>query len=77
MKQRQEGDMGENLIESIQGRVAKMREEYIPAYQSIGPEGVFGVAMMRAAIQRAEKAVAAMDTVEMVSSLQELRDFKL
>jgi hypothetical protein len=69
--------MEENLIEAIQRKVAEMREEYIPAYQSIGPAGAFGVAMMRAAIQKAESAVATMDTVEMVRSLQELRDFKL
>lgn len=69
--------MAENLIEAIQSKVAEMREEYIPAYLSIGPTGAFGVAMMRTAIQRAEQAIATMDTVEMVRSLQELRDFKL
>ena len=69
--------MEENLIEVIQRKVAEMREEYIPAYQSVGPAGAFGMALVRSAIQKAEQAVATMDTVEMVRSLQELRDFKL
>lgn len=69
--------MEENLIEAIQSKVAEMRETYIPAYQSIGPAGTFGVMVIRTAIQQAEQAVATMDTVEMVRMLQELRDIKL
>ena len=69
--------MAENLVEAIQSKVVEMREEYIPTYQSIGPAGAFGVMLIRDAIQRAEQAVATMDTVALVSSLQELRDFKM
>ena len=69
--------MEENLIEAILSKIAEIRETYIPAYQSIGPAGVFGVMVMRTAIQQAEQAVATMDTVEMVRMLQELRDFKM
>lgn len=69
--------MEENLIEAIQHKVAEIREEYIPAYQSIGPAGAFGVMVMRTAIQQAEHAVAMMDTAEMIRMLQELRDLKM
>ena len=67
----------ENLIEVLQNKVAEMREEYLPVYQTIGPAGAFVVAMVHSAIQKAEQAVATMDVVEMVRSLQELRNFKL
>jgi hypothetical protein len=66
-----------NLIEAIQERCNELREEYIPAYESIGPAGMFGVAMMKMGISRAEEAIATGDTVGMVAALQELREFKL
>ena len=69
--------MGENLIEAIQSKCNELREINIPAYQEIGPAGAFGVIMMKTAIAKAEKSIALGDTVGMVSSLQELREFKL
>jgi len=67
----------ENLIEAIQSRIEELKTEYIPAYMSIGPSGAFGIALMRSAIGAAEKAIANGDTVEMVRSLRQLRDFEL
>lgn len=69
--------MTENLIEAIQEKCNQLRNEYIPAYQSIGPAGMFGVAMMRMAIERAENSIATMDTLGMISALKELREFEL
>lgn len=69
--------MAEDLIGTIQERCNKLRNEYIPAYEEIGPAGMFATAMMRMAITRAEETIAASDTMGMVASLQELREFKL
>jgi hypothetical protein len=65
------------LIEAIQFECNKLREQYIPIYLEIGAPGMFAVSMMRLAITKAEKAIADMDVVAMVASLQELREFKL
>lgn len=69
--------MAEGLIGAIQERCNELRNEYIPAYEEIGPAGIFATTMMRMAITRAEEAIATGDTVGMVASLQELREFKL
>ena len=66
-----------NLIEAIQERCNVLRDEYIPAYESIGASGMFAVALMKSTIREAETAIATGDTVNMVKYLQELRDFKL
>ena len=66
-----------NLIEAIQARCNELRNEFIPAYQEIGNSGAFAIALMRASIAKAEKAIAEMDTVGMVVALQDLREFKL
>ena len=69
--------MAEGLIGAIQERCNELRDEYIPAYEAIGPAGMFATTMMKMAITRAETSIATMDTVEMVKSLEELRGFKL
>lgn len=66
-----------NLIEAIQERCNELRDEYIPVYQSIGPGGTLAIALMRHSISLAEKAIAEMDTVAMVTALKDLREFKL
>ena len=66
-----------NVIEAIQAKCEELRTEYIPAYESIGARGTFAVIMMRESIKKAEQAIAAGDTIQMIASLQELRDFKL
>lgn len=66
-----------NLIEAIQERCNELRDEYIPLYQSIGPAGDFAIMMIRHSISLAEKAIAEMDTVAMVTALKDLREFKL
>ena len=66
-----------NVIEAIQAKCEELRTEYIPAYESIGVPGTFAVIMMRESIKKAEQAIATGDTIQMIASLQELRDFKL
>jgi len=54
-----------NLIEGIQQQCNRCRE-LIQQYESIGPAGVFGAAMIRGDIKDAEDAIASGDVVEML-----------
>lgn len=66
-----------SMIEEIQKECNKLRDEYIPAYRSIGPAGNFAIAMMQSTITTAEQAIANGDCVQMIRSLQDLREFEL
>ena len=63
--------------EDLPNVMAHVRDEVIPAYQSIGPAGGFVVAMARGLLDEAAKAMAAGDTVAMIRVYQELKDIKL
>ena len=60
-----------NLIEGIQKECNRVRE-IIPMYKAIGIPGAFGVTMMEASIERAERAVANDDMVAMVRAYKDL-----
>jgi hypothetical protein len=62
------------LGDDLPRQMARVRDELIPAYQSIGPAGAFGLTMLRAALDRAAKAMVSGDVVEMLRSYQELKD---
>lgn len=68
---------GLTLAADLPMQMARVRDELMPVYQSIGPAGGFALAMMRAALDRAAKAMAEGDVVEMLRADQELREFKL
>lgn len=65
-----------NLIEGLQ-KEANRRRELLKQYEAIGPEGAFGAAMLKIDIERAEKAVASGDVVEMVGVYRELSQAKI
>lgn len=67
----------ETLGGALPAKMKEIREVYIPAYQSIGPTGGFAIAMMNAALTRAEKAMAEGDVAEMMAVYKELSEFKL
>ena len=56
--------------------MARVRDELMPQYQSIGPAGGFALALMRAELDRAMKAIAEGDVVMMIHSYEALKDFK-
>lgn len=56
--------------------MARVRDELMPLYQSIGPAGGFALAMMRAELDRATKALAEGDVVTMIRSYEALKGFK-
>lgn len=60
------------LAEALPEEMARVRDEVMPAYQSIGPAGGFALAMMRADLDRAAKAMAESDTVGMLRAYEAL-----
>lgn len=64
----------QTLGDDLPRQMARVRDELIPAYQSIGPAGTFGLAMLRSSLDRAARAMASGDIVQMLRSYQELKD---
>jgi hypothetical protein len=63
-----------NLIEGIDAELERAKE-LLAQYRGIAT-GVFGVVLIESVIDRAEKAIANSDTVEMAKALKELRSLK-
>ena len=66
--------MTTNIIEGIQAECRRVREQLVPAYEEIGPVGAFGKAMILAAVQEGEAAIASGDTIRMMQALVALRE---
>lgn len=54
-----------------------LRDDVIPAYESIGPAGGFAISWMRLLLARTDAALLTHDVVEMVSCLKELNEVSL
>lgn len=61
--------------EELPKEMARVRDVLIPRYQEIGPAGGFAIMMMRHALDKASKALAEGDVVEIIRTYQELKDF--
>lgn len=61
-----------NLIEGIQQELERNRE-ILQAYRDIGPNGAFGVMIIKIKIQEAEQAIANGDTVKMLACYKKLQ----
>lgn len=66
----------QTLGEELSKEMSRVRDELIPIYQSIGPTGGFALAMMRAELDRATKALAEGDLPTMIASYEALKGFK-
>ncbi len=64
--------MTENLMEGLLREMNRCRE-LIMAYESIGPAGAFGRAMIKQDIANAEKAIGSGDVVAMVGAFKALQ----
>lgn len=53
--------------------MARVRDEVIPTYLEIGPSGLFAVTWMRAALDKATKALAEGDVITMMQVYEELK----
>lgn len=61
-----------NLIDSLNDEIKRCKE-LLGMYQGI-PQGAFGAIMIKQDIQRAEKAMAEGDTVEMIKCFRTLQN---
>ncbi len=64
------------LGEDLPKQMARVRDELMPMYQSIGPAGGFALVLMRNALDQAAKAMAEGDVVKMMRAYETLKDFK-
>ena len=64
------------LGEELPREMARVRDKVMPAYQSIGTAGVFALAMMRADLDAAARAMAEGDVVAMLRAYESLKGYK-
>lgn len=64
----------ETLGDALPKEMARVRDQVLPAYIEVGPPGSFAVAMIRADLDAAARALAEGDTVEMLRLYQSLKD---
>lgn len=69
--------MTDTLGDALPRKMAEIRDVHIPAYEAIGPAGVFAVTMMKRDLDRAARALAEGDVVEMMSVYRELEEYQL
>lgn len=62
------------LGEELPKEMARVRDKLLPLYDAI-PTGVFAATMMRRDLDRAAKAMAEGDVVEMMSAYQSLKEY--
>lgn len=67
----------ETLGDALPKEMARVRDEVMPAYQSIGPSGSLALAMMRADLDAAAKAMIEGDVVAMVKVYQSLKGYEV
>jgi len=65
-----------NLIEGLQ-KEAERRRKILKSYEDIGVAGIFGATLLKYDINRAEKAIANGDVVEMLSVYKKLSEAEL
>lgn len=66
-----------SLGEDLPKQMARVRDDIMPAYQSIGPAGMPALMMMRADLDRAAKAMAEGDLPAMISAYKSLSEYEL
>ena len=68
--------MMDTLGDDLPKQMARVRDELIPQYQSIGPAGGFAIAMMRRSLDRAATAMTKGDLAAMIAAYQELKSYQ-
>lgn len=68
--------MTSSLAEALPLEMARVRDEVMPAYVAIGSPGAFALALMRAELDLATKAIMEGDTVQMIRCFESLKGFK-
>lgn len=63
----------ESLGTELPKEMARVRDEVIPAYESIGSSGILAITWMKRALDDAAKAMAEGDVVGMMRAYEELK----
>lgn len=69
--------MTESLSEALPREMARVRDEVMPIYEEIGPEGKVALFMMRNDLDRATKALVSGDVVAMIYIYRSLQSWKV
>lgn len=69
--------MSDTLGDALPREMARVRDEVMPAYASIGSPGALALAMMRRDLDAAAKALATGDVVAMLRAYEELKGYQL
>ena len=69
--------MSDTLGDALPREMARVRDKIMPAYLAIGPAGGIALAMMRADLNAAAKAMAEGDLAEMIRVHQSLKEYEL
>lgn len=67
--------MSDSLGTELPKEMARVRDELLPTYDAI-PTGVFAATLMRADLDRATRALAEGDVVEMIRCYEALKNYK-
>jgi hypothetical protein len=65
------------LGEALPVEMARVRDKVMPAYLAIGSAGALALAMMRAELDAAAKALAEGDVVEMMRVYESLKGYEV
>ncbi len=66
-----------SLAEELPAEMKRVRDKVMPAYIEIGPPGAIGLAMMRADLDRAAKALASGNVIAMIQAYEALKAIEL
>lgn len=67
----------DTLGDALPREMARVRDEVIPPYQEAGPAGRFALAMMRADLDRAAKALVEGDVAGMMRAYGALKEYSV
>ena len=65
----------DTIGDALPREMARVRDEVMPAYIAVGAPGTFALAMMRADLDLAAKAMMAGDVVTMIRVYESLKGF--
>ena len=68
--------MTDTLGDALPREMSRVRDKIMPLYQSIGEPGLLALAIMRAELDAAQKAMMEGDVVEMLRCYQSLKDYE-
>ena len=67
----------DTLGDALPREMTRVRDEIMPAYIAIGPPGAIALAMMRADLDTAQKAMIEGDVVAMMRAYDSLKGYSL